>query len=307
MRRPGRGLRRAAIAIAGLGLVAATVPAAALATARPAGDGPTVKLIAAQNTITAPRYGSFVYLDPGVWVASLGSALEFDVQRVTYLKPITITQVIHLPAGGTRIRALPGSLLDGFFGLRDFVNLTIRNSGGKVVARKAIPLCPDTFNPERASPDSPTTSPYPQQCASDPFQKANAWGIARGWAVDPFGGFGFGFAPYRLALGTYHVTVSVSRPYMRLLHISAGDATAAVTVKVVKPTGCCGPALRPGRAPGRPLPSLPSNVPLLTNPPKDALPDLVPLPSWGIVASHMGRQDLLNFRGHGVGRRQRPA
>ena len=293
MRRPDRGLRRATIAIAGLGLVAATVPAAALATARPAGEGPTVKLIAAQNTITAPRFGSQVFLDPGVWVASLGSALEFDVQRVTYLKPITITQVIHLPGGGTRIRALPSSLLDGFFGLRDFVNLTIRNSGGKVVARRAIPLCPDTFDPERASPDSPATSPYPQQCASDPFQKANVWGIARGWAVDPFGGFGFG-APYRLALGTYRVTVSVSRPYKRLLHISAGDATAAVTVRVVRGGGPFG-APRRARAMGRPLPSLPSNVPLLANPPKNALPDLVPLPSWGIVTSHMGRQDLLNF------------
>src|ERR1700740_16142 len=62
MRRSRRGVRSAAMAIAGLGLVAATVPAVALAAARPATVGsatvgPTVKLIAAQNVITVQKYG----------------------------------------------------------------------------------------------------------------------------------------------------------------------------------------------------------------------------------------------------------
>jgi hypothetical protein len=249
MRRPRRGLRNAAVAVAGLGLVAATVPAVALAAARPTAVGPTVKLIAAQNVITVPRFGNVVQLDPGIWVASLGSALEFDVQ-VTYLQPVTITQVIHLPRGGTRIITLPRSLLDGFNGLRDFVRMTVRNASGKVVARERVEFCPDAFNPERAVPDSPATSPYPQFCSSDPFQKADVWGIARGWAVDPFGGFGFG-RNLRLALGTYRVTLTINRPYTGLLHISAANATASVTVQVVKATGCCGPAQHRGRAPRR--------------------------------------------------------
>ncbi len=297
MRRPRRGVRSAAAAIAGLGLVAATVPGVALATARHADQGPTVKLIAAQNVITVQKFGKqLVFLDPGIWVASLGSPLEFDVQRVTYLQPVTITQVIHLPGGGTRITALPRSLLDGFNGFRDFVRLTVKNSKGTVVARERAGFCPDTFNPERTSPDSPATSPYPQFCAAfDPFQKANVWGIARGWAVDPFGGFGFGGPGLRLALGTYRVTMSINRPYTGLLHVSPADATASVTVRVVKATGCCGPAQHRGRAPGGPLPSLPGNVPNLANPPRAALPDLVPLPSWGIRTAHVGHQDFLNF------------
>jgi Lysyl oxidase len=297
MKRPSRGLRSAGAAIAGLGLVAATVPGVALAAAaaaRPAAQGPTVKLIAAQNTITVPKFGRQVFVDPGIWAASLGSALEFDVQRVTYLQPVTIAQVIHLPGGGTRIRALPRSLLDGFNGLRNFVRLTIRNASGKVVGRRLADLCPDSFDPERVSPDSPTSSPYPQQfCASDPFQKADVWGINKGWAVDPFESFGP--AGFRLALGTYRATVSITRPYIGLLHVSAADATATVTFRVVKSTGCCGPAQRRGHAPGRPLPSLPRNVPDLANPPRDALPDLVPLPSWGIATGHAGHQDFLNF------------
>jgi Lysyl oxidase len=297
MRRPRRGPRAAAVAIAGLGLVAAVLPAAALAAARsqaPAA-GPTLKLITAQNTITVPKFGKGpVFVDPGVWVASLGSALEFDVQRVTYLKPITITQVIHLPGGGTRVLALPRSVLDGFNGLRNFARLTIRNKGGKVVGRGLTDLCPDSFDPERTSPDSPASSPYPQFCAAfDPFQKSNVWGIARGWAVDPFENFGT--AGFRLALGTYRATVSITRPYTGLLHISPADATATVTLDVVKSGGPVSAARGRGRTSGRPLPSLPRNVPLLANPPKDALPDLVPLPSWGITTSHTGHQDLLNF------------
>jgi hypothetical protein len=297
MRRSRRGARSAAVAIAGLGLVAAVLPAAALAAARsqaPAA-GPTLKLITAQNTITVPKFGKGpVFVDPGVWVASLGSALEFDVQRVTYLKPVTITQVIHLPGGGTRTLALPRSILDGFNGLRNFARLTIRNTRGKVVGSGLTDLCPDSFDPERTSPDSPATSPYPQFCAAfDPFQKANVWGIAKGWAVDPFENFGT--AGFRLALGTYRATVSITRPYTGLLHVSPANATATVTVIVVKGGGAVPAARGRGRTPGRPLPSLPRNVPDLANPPKDALPDLVPLPSWGITAGHMGHHDFLSF------------
>jgi hypothetical protein len=225
-------------------------------------------------------------------VASLGSALQFDVQRATYLNPITISQVIHVPGGGTTTRALPNGVLDGWNGLRDFVRLTVRNSKGKVVAHQMADFCPNSYDPERTGPDTPTTSPYPQECASfDPFEKGNVWGIARGWAVDPFEVFGQAF---RLAVGTYHATVSILRPYTGLLDISPADATATVTVKVVNGS----PGLltkNRGRPRPRPLPSLPSNVPNLTNPPKDALPDLVPTPAWGISTFHIGRQDYLEF------------
>ena len=68
-------------------------------------------------------------------------------------------------------------------------------------------------------------------------------------------------------------------------------------VTVVKGHGL-GPATgHPAQPGGRgALPSLP-RVPDLASPPRNALPDLVPLPSWGISASHTGRAgpDLLNF------------
>jgi hypothetical protein len=284
-----RGLHGAAVVLAGLALTAPVMTAPAQAAVQSTAQGPTVKLIVAQKTISVPSFGGQVFLDPGVWVASLGSALQFDVQRVTYSRPVTIAQVISLPGGGTTTVALPRSVLDGFNGLHNFLGLTVKNSHGKVVARGRIGFCPDSFDPERATPDSPASSPYPQQCgAFDPFQKATVWGIAKGWAVDPFEEVG---RAYRLALGTYHVTVVINHPYLRLLGISPRSAKASVTVKVVPPTT----PFRNRRTPAAPLPSLPRNVPDLASPPKTALPDLVPLPSWGISTSHAGKLDLLNF------------
>lgn len=243
--------------------------------------GPQVKLIPAQNSITAQRFGRQVFLDPGIYVASLGSALEFDVQRASYSQPLTITQVIHLPDGSTQSIPLPATVLAGWSGLRKFLHVKVTNSSGKVVASRTMTFCPNDFNPQKATPDAAATSPYTFACSFNPFQLGSVWGVASGWGTDPFG---FG-RPFRLSLGTYHVTETIAPRFVQLLNISAADATATVKVKVVKGTGCCGAAHRSGRATARALPRLPS-APTLTNPPPSALPDMVPLPSFGIRTSH---------------------
>ena len=102
MSRPGRGLGRAAAAGFAVAVAAATPAGPALAGTQAAGQGPVVKMIAAQNNITVARYGRQVYLDPGIWVASLGSAFQLDLQRPDYSTPMTVTQVVGLPGGGTQ-------------------------------------------------------------------------------------------------------------------------------------------------------------------------------------------------------------
>ena len=296
MNRPGRELRRAAAAGFASAVAAATLAGPALAGTQAAAQGPVVKLIVAQNSITLPSFRGRVYLDPGVYAASLGSALQFDVQRASYTKPITLTQVIYRPGGGTTTRSLPSSLLDGFNGLRDFLRLSVADTAGKVVA-STRPLFCLNVGPQRAVPDSARTNPYPPGCASDPFPKSLVMGLPRGWAADP-AGFSLSFPPptVRLAPGTYKVTATIAPQYVRLLHITAADATARVKLTVVKARG--GAAAAPTTAPARaralaPLP----RVPHLASPPAAALPDLVPLPSWGIRARHDRRSglDLLTF------------
>jgi len=100
------GLAAAALAVPGL-----PAPGAAGA-AGPA--GPQLRLIAAQRSITLDSFGGRVFLDPGMWVAALGSPLRFDVQRASYTKPVTITQIVYPPSGGTVRRPLPASVINGF-------------------------------------------------------------------------------------------------------------------------------------------------------------------------------------------------
>src|SRR6516165_3469887 len=222
MNGPGRGLRRAAAAGFALA-VAATLAGPALAGTQGAAPGPVVKLVVAQNSITLPSFRGQVLLDPGVYVASLGSALQFDVQRASYTKPITLTQVIYDPGGGTTTRSLPSTLLDGFNGLRDFLRLSVADAAGQVVASTRPLFCPN-FGPQRAVPDSAHTNPYPPGCANDPFPKGLVMGLARGWAADP-AGFSLSFPPPTVALtpGKYKVTAAIAPQYVRLLHITAVD------------------------------------------------------------------------------------
>jgi hypothetical protein len=283
MKRTGWRPRWAAVAAAGLAVAAVGGPVAA-AGAAPA-PGPRVKLVAAQNSITVPRYGHQVYIDPGIWVASLGSALELDVQRPDYATPLAITQVVHLAGGGTQRIPWPASVIGKVpNGLRDFAALTVRTRAGKVVGSRRLMFCPDTYDPERASPSSPATSPYPQECVADPFPKSLVWGVAQGWAVDPAEQV---YQGMRLGLGHYTVTETITPTYTQLLNISPADATATVKMTVVKGSAGGGLVARAGHQPqSRPLRSAPA-VRAMANPPASALPDLVPLPSWGISIAHV--------------------
>ena len=102
----------------------ATATAAAATTARvtavQATAGPAIKLIAAQHTISAPRFGNQVFVNPGIWVASLGAPLQLDVGRASYTRPVTITQVISQPGLPPQTKALPAGVLDGWNGLKNF-------------------------------------------------------------------------------------------------------------------------------------------------------------------------------------------
>ena len=108
-----RSLRLSIAAVAGLTLAAIAVPGLPVASAARV-PGPALRLEAAQRSITLDSFGGRVFPDPGIWIAALGSPLQFDLQRQPYTSPVTITQIIHPPHGGTIRRPLPGSLLDGW-------------------------------------------------------------------------------------------------------------------------------------------------------------------------------------------------
>src|SRR5437016_651343 len=126
-----RNLRLSILVVAGLALAAIAMPGLPTASAARV-PGPVLKLEAAQRGgITLDIFRGKVFPDPGIWIAALGSPLQFDLRRQPYSSPITITQIIHPPFRGTIRRPLPSSLLDGWNGLKGFVVLTIRNSAGR--------------------------------------------------------------------------------------------------------------------------------------------------------------------------------
>ncbi|MGN6792727.1 MAG: lysyl oxidase family protein [Streptosporangiaceae bacterium] len=283
-----RWVLRSAVVTA-VGLAAATGLPAGLASAQTsasATNGPMVKLIVAQKSIHVPRFGKRVFIDPGVFVVAVGSALRFNVRRASYAQPITNTQIIRVPGGGTVRRSLPDWTVKNWVGLHRFVRVTVRNSAGKIVASHIGAFCPNDFGAQRSNANAPRRSPFPQQCQSDPFQLANAWGIQRGWGVDT------GFISAKIPLGKYTVKVNVIRLWQRFLHLTPRTSTATLTIRVVKPSRCGFPCVQPAPKrhvrPQGTLPRLPANVPTVASPPASSLPDLSPLPSWGIRAEHFG-------------------
>lgn len=282
----------AAAATVGL-TVAATLPGGLAAAKTPRQAGPTIKLIVAQKKIDVPLFGkgrnARVFLDPGIYIAAMGAQLEFLAQRASYTKPaVRITEVLHLGGHTEVLRPLPAWTGRDFSGLNRFIRFTVKNSKGKLVSSQIKPFCPNQGNPQRTGPDSPANSPFPQQCASNPFELGTVYGLQKGWANDPLGsGFFFGGQDLKLKLGRYTATIDIMSPWRRLLNISPADATATVHVHVVKPKSGC-QIFCVNRRPHqhKALPELPA-AKTLKSPPKADLPDLVPLPSWGIFAQNI--------------------
>jgi len=281
-------LRHVAAVAAGL-TVAAALPAglAAAKTGSTAPAGPTIKVAATVRSVNVPLNGPYVQVDPGIYVETFGSALEFYVRRASYATPLTITQIIRRPGARPVRRPLPASALQGWSGLRRFLRVTVRDAGGTTVASSVLPFCPGGFSQQRATLNSPENSPFPVNCNSrNPFQKGAVWGLQRGWGEDPLAvGNGVGGMQLKLGLGWYTMTVQITPMWRRLLHLSQRALAATVRIHVVTPSQCTQPCQAPRhaqRAAGTAAASRPQTARTMTHPPASVLPDLVPLPSWGI-------------------------
>jgi hypothetical protein len=254
--------------------------------------GPTVKLYAARLHAQVAVFGNGVsYIDPSIYIESLGQALQFDVQRKNLSRPVTITQVYKSASGATERRTLPAWTMKGWSGLKAFVRVKVQNGAGKVLLARDLNFCPGGAA-QRATPDSPATDPYPTGCGSYtgfPFTLGAVWGISKGWGVDPVE---FYSLTTKLQVGkTYKVTMTITKPWQHILHVSAKDATATVKMNAVTPAECnpctLGRKTQPGsRSAGAKKPAETAaemqRVPMVASPPKSVLPDLLPLPSWGI-------------------------
>jgi Lysyl oxidase len=280
--RPPLATRRIALVLPVIASLALTlVPRAAAAVP------PTVRLFAASSQITAERgRNDVVYLDPGIWVASVGGAFELRASRPDYDTPPSLVQTDAVT--DAVLRTLPSHMLDGWGGLREFFHLRVRDRSGNVVLTDDLPFCPNTYNRARLSDDGPLNSVYPYICGGSPFTRGTVWGIDDQWAVAALSDFGVEFRGPRRH---YLMRVAIDQAWMTALGIAPEHARADVRITVAPRGSRWSPPLR------RPATSAQRGprVPTVTGPDPRSLPDLMALPAWSISIDNRRGRDILGF------------
>jgi len=248
---------------------------------------PQVRLLAASTTVKVFTFGKGpVYLDLGTYIGVDGAPLRVDVQRPDYTSPVGAELVL---GNGDRV-AVPPGLLNGWRGLAHMVEIKVFRSGTQIHDR-TFTFCPNSYDVQRIDADGPFDPTYPQDCEGNPFTLGTVWGIDRGWAANALG---YG-ATMNLAKGWYRMQVSITPAYRSLLDIADADASVSLRVHVLKGGGCTD--LCPVGA-GHALAALgrrPTSAPTDTTPDPATLPDLVPLPAWGIQLDRFKQRDVLTF------------
>ncbi|MFI2351698.1 lysyl oxidase family protein [Streptomyces sp. NPDC019443] len=220
-----------------LAATAAFTVVAGVAGAAPVGkaaeSSPKLRLIAASTSVTLDRWEgeSGVYLDLGTYITADGSPLEFNVTRKSYKDPVVAKQIIR-EGKKTRTRTLPAGLVKDFSGLPGFVQVTLTDGRGKVVAKRTETFCPNNAS-GRIRPDAPANSKYPESCPTNPFTLGSVWGVEKGWASNTYAGYYS--SPVDVPAGVYTAKVSVTKRYRDLFKLPDEPKTLKVTVRERKP------------------------------------------------------------------------
>lgn len=281
IRRASATLATLVVLIGGLAETAAAAPVA-----------PQLELVTASDSVTAEKYGRQpVFLDLGVYLASLGAPFELHASRPDYATPVGLTQVLHDPEGGTEKVTLPAEHLDGWSGLNDFFRISVHDLEGQLVKEKLFTFCPGGYDLTRVSDDGPQVPRYPTACFGNPFTTGLVWGIDAGWAVNTNSSFS---ARMRLPVGEYVATMSVEPAYVGLFDIAPEKAAATVNMKVRKIRNGCEKFCEHGSAAGTTY-ARSRGVPTMESPDPAILPDLAALPAWGMYVQHGRTRTRLTF------------
>lgn len=279
--------RRASVAVAAM-LLLSTLPTFGPGPASAGDAGLELRVIATSDRVVARRYRSgYVSIDPRMLLAASGGDLELEVSRPDYDTPITTLQ--HLPGGGTAV--LPDDVIDGWMGLTKFFRVTITGRDGEVRFNRMVPFCPNVWSKTRLGPDGPSFPVYPSYCSWNPFTLGMVYGIEQDWGANI--AEGMWQATYiRLREGRYRYEVRITQRFLDLFGIDPAGASARTTLFVKEARrGREAARTTAGGDMGAPTPG----VPTVRAAGDAGLPDLRPLPSWGIGVRRSRRGDYLTF------------
>ncbi|WP_238161830.1 lysyl oxidase family protein [Kribbella antibiotica] len=277
-------MRTAIAAATAAGLVAlAASSASAAGSAAPARPALTLVAPVTDVTLTADEEGTD--LDLGAYLVAGNGPIEVRATRANYQAPVVAQQVVN----GKAV-TLPKGFVTDFSGLRKFLHIVLTDASGKKAAEVDQTLCLNGRG-ARTRPDAPPTSPYPKNCAANPFTQGAVWGLQAGWSLSTDSR---GSQPVMLAVGKYKATVTVNKAYRDYFKIPAKQVKLTLNVTVVSDDEKPAPKAHV-HAQAQPL------VPHAARPtgrpttPKGPKPDLVPVPAWGIEIDRSGNNDYLTF------------
>ncbi|BCJ57658.1 lysyl oxidase family protein [Micromonospora endophytica] len=189
------------------------------------------QFIAATTSVTAERWAGEegVYLDLGTHLVAGKDPLEFRVKRSAYSKPIDAFQLVRGAGGKQRAVLLPAGMVKDFTGLADFTHLKLIDSAGRTVVERDENFCPNDWGSTRTRVDAPDSTPYPTECAWNPFVLGGVWGIQAGWSAATSNWWS---GPVNVADGSYTAEVSINPQYRKLLNIPDSAATLTLSVTV---------------------------------------------------------------------------
>jgi hypothetical protein len=274
------------------GLIAAFTVVGAVAPASFAegeADSPGLSLRRTSDTAFAYRQGKRkprLYLP--LYLEVRGAPLDLRVRRQEYTDPITLTQVLHSPDGNESLTR-PEELLDGWKGLKDFLQIDIRSRAGESLSNTTARFCPNGGDRQRLDDSGPPVPTYPYECfargSRSVFLKGMAWGIDEGWAVNLSGDRGI---KLDLEPGRYLLTVSVNPVFQELFAMDPAGSVAEFKLRVPRPRKrpCCSEGAEEAMAassdPSDSLGAPMTGVPTMTDPDPSLLPDLRMMPAFMI-------------------------
>jgi hypothetical protein len=215
--------------------VAAAAGAAGAATSGPdkaAAKPPALKLVAGSTDVTLdliPDYG--VQLDFGTHIVAGQKPIEVRANRKSYGDPVVGKQLV----GGYPINLPKGSVTD-WSGLGKFLHVTLTDAKGKKVLDRDQSFC---LNGEgsRTRPDAPDTSPYPTDCAANPFTLGAVWGLQAGWSANTYNYYQ-DETPANIPVGKYTAKISINKQYRDFFKVPVADSAVTLNVTVQEQQGC---------------------------------------------------------------------
>ena len=184
--------------------------------------------------------------------------------------------------------------MDGWRGLAGFLHVQIKNQAGNVIEDRDMTWCPGGYGMQRVDDSGPDIQRLPQfGCYAMPFTLGTVWGIDEGWGAPVSDRYGSSEPVYISGRdGDYHVTYSFPRAVAETFGIPREDRSAKVTVHVVTTKSGHIATRTPAAPTGDAAPRVPTDL----NPDPSTVPDLIPLPAFGMGVYHRrGGGDFLAF------------